>query len=83
MSKFSIQIRPLLVSGMLAASDEGMCILIDEAQSAKQQNLALWHEIVHLILMGQGTDQHNETVVERLAGMLYDAWPNPLQEPTS
>jgi hypothetical protein len=63
-SGLSIVRRPLLVSGMLASSREGLTILIDSESSPKEQTLALWHEVVHMVREAECAPQ-DEAAIER------------------
>ncbi len=71
--------RPLLVSGMLASSPRGVAILVDDGQDAEQQGLAIWHEVVHLLMHAGGREQHDEAEVEHIAERLYKACPQVLE----
>ena len=64
--------RPLLVSGMLTTDD---AILIDSEQSKQQQHNALWHELVHRILIELGMDEHDEVAVEQVALLMARSFP--------
>src|SRR3954466_7948746 len=44
-----VQLRPLLVEGLIAQSDAGQVILIDEALPRWEQNVTLWHEVLHML----------------------------------
>lgn len=70
-----VMLRPLLVEAMLATSisDQRTYILIDSEQSPDQQNLSLWHEILHLLGM------EDEALVEEIAGRLHRASPDALE----
>lgn len=70
-----VTFRPMLVSGMLAGSKEGIEILIDDEQSEEEQARAIWHETVHLLLMGAGREHHDEKKVEEIAQRLAAACP--------
>jgi len=70
-----VQLRPLLVSGMVGLD---MSILIDNEQPLADQNLALWHELVHWILISQRIDNHDESLVETAAQRLAKTF-EPLQ----
>lgn len=68
--KLRIIVRPLLVSGILAHSDDGLLILIDEEQSEQEQEKAFWHELAHLL----GFEK--EEMAERFAFFLAGKFPN-------
>lgn len=73
--KLCVEYRPLLVSGLVA--NDGR-ILIDSEQPPGEQNKALWHEVVHAVLMDCGLDKHDEVLVERAARRLSASFA-PLQ----
>jgi Zn-dependent peptidase ImmA (M78 family) len=72
-----VQIRPLLSAGMIGCDDDGILILIDSEQSKLQQNITLWHEVVHLLRDAGGVDQ-SEIEVEEYAKKLAEACPNAI-----
>ena len=63
--------RPLLTSGMLATAHDDVVILIDSEQDARQQSIAFWHEVVHL-LVGAADEAAIDAVAERLATAVPD-----------
>lgn len=71
-----IEFRPLLVSGMTAMRGSSTVILIDSDQSEDEQNRALWHEAVHVLMLGAGVEIHDETKVESMAMQLAAACPD-------
>tara|TARA_B110001469_G_C9482088_1_gene241668 strand:+ start:224 stop:451 length:228 start_codon:yes stop_codon:yes gene_type:complete len=64
------------VAGQIGCDDNGPVILIDSDQSKSEQNLTLWHEVVHLLRdAGGGVDQ-TEADVEACAVKLAQACPD-------
>lgn len=69
-----LQVRPMLVSGMLATDDKGPIILINsEEEPPHEQVITLWHEVLHLLGM---TD---EFLCDEYAMRLADAAPDILR----
>lgn len=68
-----LKVRPLLVSGMLALDAEGPVIVIDSEQDPKEQVIALWHEVLHLLGL---TD---EFLADEMAMALAGAAPDVLR----
>lgn len=69
-----IEVRPLLVRGMLATDERGPVLLINsEEADPKEQVTTLWHETLHLLGL---TD---EFLVEEYALRLADACPDILR----
>lgn len=61
----TIERRPLLVDGMLAArADGGATILIDSEADERTQRVALWHEVLHLIREAEG-QPHDEVAIDK------------------
>ena len=79
-----VHVCPLLVSGMLTSRDgtDRPLILIDKDQPPEEQNKALWHEIVHLLLWSASETDHDEAEIEMLAQRLHAAWPDALSRIT-
>lgn len=76
----TVIVRPLLVSAILATDRAGLpVILIDSEQRVKERSIALWHEVVHLILSASDEPEHDEAEIEMLARRLYAAWPGALR----
>ena len=71
---FTIRLRPLLVSGSLGSDNfNNLHIYVDSEQPRNQQRVALWHEVVHLLMSGAGFDEpHDEQDVEAWAAHLAD-----------
>ncbi len=65
-----VTFRPLLVSGMLADTAAGPQILIDSEQPLAEQNIAIWHELLHLI--GLEDEAYVEACAQRLAETVPD-----------
>jgi hypothetical protein len=77
-----IEIRPLLVQGMLGTEETPYgrmpVILIAEGQSIEEQTVTFWHEMLHLALGLPGP--HDETWVETNAKALAAACPDILAQ---
>jgi hypothetical protein len=74
-----LQFRPLLVSGMLAAAEDGaMVILVDDEQPRREQAAAIWHELVHLLMVAAGVPAwlHDERRIDDMAKRLATAAPD-------
>ena len=61
----AVHLRPMLVSGMLAAIGERPVILVDSEQPDAEQAVALWHEVAHLL--GVVDEAAAEAMAVRLA----------------
>jgi hypothetical protein len=66
-------VRPLLVSGMLATDEVGVCVVIDSEQDDVEKVKAFWHEVLHLFGLA------DEVQVERIALLLAEACPSVLR----
>jgi len=74
-----VQRRPLLGQGMLATATGGrVLLLIDSESDAKEQARSIYHELLHLLLLGVGKTQHDEEAIEAIAVKLADAAPEVL-----
>lgn len=75
-----VEIRPLLVQGMLGTEETPYgrmpIILIDDRQSLEERTITFWHEMLHLALGLPGP--HDETWVETNAKALAAACPDIL-----
>jgi hypothetical protein len=79
---FRIEIRPLLIGGMVATEPSGAWwLLLDAEQEARQKAISLWHETVHLLMFAAGlpAPQHDEQQIEAIAVRLAAACPDILQ----
>ena len=72
-----VNVRPLLVSGQIGCDEKGPVILIDSEQSRSEQNVTLWHEVVHLLRDAGCVDQ-SESEVEACAVKLAAACPDAI-----
>lgn len=71
----TVQRRPLLVSGTFGTDAAGIRISVDAEQDVRQQAIALWHEVIHLLLAATGHNDHDEYTVESMARALAGAVP--------
>ncbi len=74
-----VNIRKLLVSGMLCTTDDGRpVILISDDQSDEEKAISIWHEVVHLLRMaGEGNQCEEE--VEAAALKLAEVCPEVIK----
>lgn len=74
-----LQVRPLLNSGMLAKAEDGAWVmLIDSEQPKAEQAQAVFHELLHVLLLFGGVPSwlHCEPRIEAMAKRLAEAAPD-------
>ncbi len=84
----SIQFRPLLVSGLTGGMhfDEQknlfchqLVVLVNNKQPADHQRIALFHEMLHMILLAAGVERpHDEVWIEDAAKRMAESCPEIL-----
>lgn len=73
-----LEFRPMLVSGMTGCDDHGaVTMLIDSEQCEAAQARALYHEMIHALLIAGDApkEAHDEEKIEALAVRLAAAVP--------